>query len=563
MLLSTLTALCISLEKENSRLEKKKIIHTFLLQHSLNDIILTVNFLTHAIEGKIIVFQLSDIQIIKYMSEYFAISVDEMTQKIKAVGDLGSAFAWYKETQNITSEPLLIDTIINILLDIAFCKGKDSQLEKKLKLFYLWNSLSSLDNCYIIRFLKGALRIGLSEKTIIEVLNDILIENNLILNKNYLFNCYAVCSNLAHITQLVLQGSIDALMAISPMIGTFIQSQSAEVYIQNKNQLNFAVYTYILQPKLDGFRLQAHYNNNEVYLFSRNGLLVNHMFPQTIIDMREYCQKNMINNAIFDGEIIGFNNHTNEYLSFEDIAKRKRKHNIMNNKDLCDLRYVLFDILFYNSKSFLSESYTTRFSHVTNWQDTKNIVTIPTITAHNSIEIQQYYEKSILQKFEGIMIKESTSEYQPGKRTRTWLKYKEVQKDSLEDLIDAVILGYTIAKGSRKNRQHIGSVLVGLYNDKTDMFETLAQVGTGGNAEIWNTIEKNINAYICQEVPINVIINKKHLPDVFIEPQIIISIKADKVTKSKEHTSGLSIRFPRIISVRTDKNKYQTNCPYS
>lgn len=43
-------------------------------------------------------------------------------------------------------------------------------------------------------------------------------------------------------------------------------------------------------------------------------------------------------------------------------------------------------------------------------------------------------------------------------------------------------------------------------------------------------------------------------PDVWIKPQIVVEIAADEITKTPLHTAGLALRFPRLISFRTDKS---------
>ena len=313
--------------------------------------------------------------------------------------------------------------------------------------------------------------------------------------------------------------------------------------------------------RLDGFRLQIHIENNFIKLFSRNGLIVNEMFPEIIDSIKEYTHNNTIINAIFDGEIIGFDHQNNQYLPFSQIAQRKRKHNINNNNNLCKTRFVLFDILFYNNSSCLDKNYQDRLSIINQFNSNNEITTIKSDDIDNEEDIQNFYQEAIKHKQEGIMIKDLLSVYEPGRRARTWLKYKEIQKNSIADLIDVVILGYTTAKGNRKNRQQIGSILVGLYNEKKDIFETLAQVGTGCHTSIWNELEELINPLISNTCYNNVIINKKHTPDFFILPHVIISLKADKITISKEHSSGYSVRFPRVVKIRLDKNKYQTHCP--
>ncbi len=43
------------------------------------------------------------------------------------------------------------------------------------------------------------------------------------------------------------------------------------------------------------------------------------------------------------------------------------------------------------------------------------------------------------------------------------------------------------------------------------------------------------------------------MPDVLINPQIVVVIRADEITISPTHTSGYALRLPRMMGYRTDK----------
>jgi DNA ligase-1 len=561
MFFSDISILCQTLEIENSRILKKKILHNFFRSRTALDCRLAIDFLSLSIENNHAIFQINEITLIKNIAEYFNIDLETIKNDIKTTGDVGLFFNNFKKNNDKNNKQITLKMINELLLDLQNSKGKESQTEKKIKLFNIFDILNPIDNCYLIRFLTGSLRIGLSEKTIIEVLHEILLENGHHIEKSILFTAYAVTSNIGYITELVLNNKITDLELITPQPGFFVQPQAADIYIKEKNLLNNIEKNYITQPKLDGFRLQLHINGNVITLFSRNGIIVNHMFPEIIESSTEYAITNDIKSIILDGEIIGFDLEKNIYLSFEKIAQRKRKHNIKDNNTLCKTRFVIFDILFYNKKNYIHDKYKERFSIIEKLKRNKQIITIESNYINNQDDIEDAYQKAIKDKQEGIIIKNLNSIYEPGKRTRNWLKYKEIQKNSLEDLIDVVILGYTIAKGNRKNRQKIGSLLVGIYNEKNDTFNTIAQVGTGGDVSLWNELEKMMDNLISKQPPVNVIISKKHTPDYYVIPHIIISLKADKITESKDHSSQYSLRFPRIIKIRTDKNKYQTHCP--
>jgi bifunctional non-homologous end joining protein LigD len=78
------------------------------------------------------------------------------------------------------------------------------------------------------------------------------------------------------------------------------------------------------------------------------------------------------------------------------------------------------------------------------------------------------YETAQRKSWEGIVAKDETSLYEPGVRSRSWLKIK-VRKQS-----EFVIGGYTAPAGSRT---HLGALLVGLYDGAALRFT--GKVGTG------------------------------------------------------------------------------------
>ena len=51
---------------------------------------------------------------------------------------------------------------------------------------------------------------------------------------------------------------------------------------------------------------------------------------------------------------------------------------------------------------------------------------------------------------------------------------------------------------------------------------------------------------------------KKELKtDVWIEPNIVLEIAADEISKSPSHTAGVALRFPRLVKIRQDKDWQQ------
>jgi DNA ligase 1 len=73
-----------------------------------------------------------------------------------------------------------------------------------------------------------------------------------------------------------------------------------------------------------------------------------------------------------------------------------------------------------------------------------------------------------------------------------------------------------------------------------------------------------ISGHIVPEIPKDVVIKNRMLPDIFIEPAIVIEVLGMEITESPGHTAGegkgetgLALRFPRYLRIRRDKGPYE------
>lgn len=51
--------------------------------------------------------------------------------------------------------------------------------------------------------------------------------------------------------------------------------------------------------------------------------------------------------------------------------------------------------------------------------------------------------------------------------------------------------------------------------------------------------------------------HKSLIPDVWVEPKIVVEIAADNITRSPNHSAGVALRFPRLVGLREDKSVEQ------
>jgi len=92
---------------------------------------------------------------------------------------------------------------------------------------------------------------------------------------------------------------------------------------------------------------------------------------------------------------------------------------------------------------------------------------------------------------------------------------------------------------------------------KGEKILTVAKIGTGLSDEQWGEIKKRVKKEEVKKQPKSYVVNKSLECDVWVDPKLVVEIAADNVTQSPNHSSGLSLRFPRLVKFRDDKRPDQ------
>ena len=425
------------------------------------------------------IFFIDEKEIVSFLALFYTRSPEEIIRLKKESGDIGSLSAFLAESHHriLSSDDCYLSfrSVFSLLKEIATIRGKDSKKKKQNVLCDLCQNLDPQSMCFLIRFLLGRLRIGIYINTILDALYDITVDKKVIIDtvkysKKFFRYIFSLRRDIGLFIQAIRENDLTVLSTVTPLCGSCIMPQAADVYIKKKTELQ-DIASYFIQPKLDGFRLQVHITPDAIHFFSRNCLNVTKMFPDLYDDVACFFKKQKeVESVILDGELIAFDEESNHLLSFEATAQRKRVHNIVDNKELKRIKYIAFDILLLNNDSLLFYAYEKRLSML------KQLVFTPIVEYIQSQSVVSFdaLEEEFIAKteegYEGVLIKSKTAPYEPGQRTKTWLKYKAVQKDSLEDYFDLVILGFNQAQGNRKSKHNIGSLLVGVYCETSDSF---------------------------------------------------------------------------------------------
>ncbi len=507
-------------------------------------------------------FNYAEKNISKLLALLFGEEIAFSRAAIQQVGDIGlyvRNLHWpYHDRQ------LSVEQVYDYLVALEAISGTGAQEEKTIMLLELLKQVDVASASYIIRIIIGTMRLGFSDMTLIDGLSWLLAGNKSL--HTALENGYNVCADIGLIATTAKEKGAAGLEHIKPMIGIPIRPAAAERLPSPKAVID-KLGPCVVQPKLDGFRLQIHVRKQDeqtsIWFFSRNLQNMSFMFPDLVSAITSALASTNVVSLIVEGEAIVYDEEMDTFVPFQETVKRKRKHNIEEAAADMPLRLFLFDLLYLNGElTFL----------LPHWQRREALLSIFPITADHPIiqvieekqvttadELQSYLSQQIIGGLEGVVVKRITAPYQPGKRNFNWIKLKRHVEGHLDDTIDAVVLGYYYGRGKRV-AFGIGAFLVGIYNAHADTFETIAKVGTGLKDADWIDLKKQCDTRVAIMQPHNVVCAPELAPDVWVNPELVVVILADEITQSPLHSAGkiegqqgFALRFPRFMGYATDK----------
>ncbi len=549
------------LEQESSRLKMTQLLSTLFIQSQSTEAGIIANLCTGQLQPsyKMVIFGLAEKNMIKVVARVLGCGDNDVTERLKKAGDLGlvvAAGTWQ------VSKKLSLEVVYEQLNDIAQLSGTGSQEAKIDALAQLLQRVEPLSAKFVVRIVLNTLRLGFSDMTIIDALSWMLAGDKSL--SESIEDAFNVCADIGLIALIAKRDGIAGIKAMKVVVGIPIRPAAAE-RLPSAQAIMEKLGPCVAEPKLDGFRLQVHisfaHGRQTIAFFSRNLTDMSAMYPDLVKALAPLAVKNVI----FEGEAIAFDRNTGAFMKFQETVRRKRKHDVEAAAEQMPLQLFLFDILYLDDKSLMGLPLEKRRaelemlikkSHV----DHEIVRVGAQVAIKDAKHLEEYFLAQVSAGLEGVVVKRTDAIYQPGKRNFNWIKLKRLEAGHLLDTIDCVVLGYYAGQGKRASFG-IGAILVGVYHEKLDAFQTLAKIGTGISDDGWRKLKHTCDALKVDHKPKNVECHKDLYPDVWVAPSLVIEVKADEITQSPlhsaaqtAHTLGLALRFPRFVRYRDDKD---------
>ena len=214
---------------------------------------------------------------------------------------------------------------------------------------------------------------------------------------------------------------------------------------------------WLYELKFDGFRALALKSGSSVQLLSSNAKDFSARFPEIVEAVAALPSRT----AIFDGEIVA--------LDEQGRSSFQMLQSLETGEKRPPLAFYVFDLLQHDGADLCDQPLHQRRKHLS------ELLKRADEPIRYSAEIRgdpgRLLDEVRQRGLEGIIGKQRESRYEPGHRSRSWIKLKCVVEQEM------VIGGYTPPEGTRK---HFGALLVGYFCGKELIFA--GKVGTGFDA---------------------------------------------------------------------------------
>jgi DNA ligase-1 len=287
----------------------------------------------------------------------------------------------------------------------------------------------------------------------------------------------------------------------------------------------------VADDKYDGIRAQIHTDGRQVRMYSRTLDNVTHRFPEL-----EAAALELRRSVILDGEIVAFRDRILPFAIIQTrLGRRKVSEALLKDAPVA---FFAFDLLYLDGEPLFELPLAERLSRLRAITGASKIRLSDQSEVRDAKQIDELFDAARARANEGLVIKDPKSIYTPGRRGKSWLKYKKALA-TLDCVVTAaeyghgkrrsVLSDYTFAVRREGELVNIGKAYSGLTDVEID--------------QLTRHFKETTTA--------------RHGPVHVVSPQVVLEIAFDRIQESARHKSGYALRFPRIARIRDDKTVEQ------
>ena len=285
---------------------------------------------------------------------------------------------------------------------------------------------------------------------------------------------------------------------------------------------------WMWEPKLDGYRIQAFIDGNDVKLRSRKGLDYTAIFPALAADLAKQAVQGMV----LDGEVVAFDaDGKPSFGALQERAQLKTPTELANADRTMPVAFVAFDLLYFAGIDLRKTPYGERRRYLSQCLLPSPLVQL----VHASEDGVALNDVALATGFEGVIGKRMDSTYEAGRRSPAWIKVKPTRTG------DFVVGGWSAGKGSRAS---LGAIQVG-YWDKGKLVHA-SGVGSGFTDKALKQMKALLEPLKISKCPFREEPQPLSGPTTWVEPKVVVEVEYQNWTQDGH------LRAPIFQRIRED-----------
>jgi DNA ligase 1 len=287
--------------------------------------------------------------------------------------------------------------------------------------------------------------------------------------------------------------------------------------------------------KLDGARIQAHRDGDQVRVYSRLGNDVTAAVPEVVAAVRAAPARQLV----LDGEAIALRADGSPQPFQLTMRRFGRKLDVEQLRRDLPLTPFFFDLLHLDGDDLIDRPARDRFAALDAAAPGRGVERRIT---NSAAEADAFYAEVLRQGHEGLLAKALDAPYEAGRRGAGWLKIKSAHT------LDLVVLAAERGHGRRSG--WLSNLHLGARDAQAGGFVMLGKTFKGLTDDMlaWQTERFAQLALGTEDGWI-----------VHLRPELVVEVAFNDVQESPQYPAGMALRFARVKSYRLDKTAAQAD----
>jgi DNA ligase-1 len=445
-------------------------------------------------------------------------------------GRIGIGYSALQAAASAAGEPpeqpaLSIEQTDRHVAALAVIRGGGSAIRRGQALADLLSQATAAERTFLVRLLVGELRQGALAGVMIDA-----IAATSALPATEVRRAAMYAQNLGDVALAAMTGGTAGLRRFQLQLFSPVAPMLAQTAADVEEALReLGGGELALEWKLDGARVQAHKEGEQVRLYTRTLNEITDALPEIVTAVRELPARTLV----LDGEAIAYDAAGRPH-PFQ-VTMRRFGRRLEMAKLLAELpvRAYFFDCLRVDERSLQGQPLRERFEALA--AAVPESLRVPRIVTASVSEARAFYDAALAAGHEGVVAKALDSPYEAGNRGASWLKIKRAHT------LDLVVLAAEWGHGRRTGK--LSNLHLGALDRATGKYVMLGKTFKG--------LTDAMLAWQTQQL----LARETHRDQwtVHVRPELVVEIAFNDLQASSRYPGGMALRLARVKRYRDDK----------